>query len=144
MYIHILAILRLVPIVLLKLPIIMLWSNAPEFCLICSNYVPYVNHFMLHKFNIIFLLNNKIMSISCLHSFSTLQLYNYYKYVYQHFEFLFVSFTALVSIHIWQKILQIHLSHNPVQSLILYKFCRLFWHYPQCHCHPNMLKIMPA
>ena len=54
-YIHIL---RLVPIILLKLPI-MLWSNAPEFCLTCSNYVPYVNHFMLHKFNIIFLLNHK-------------------------------------------------------------------------------------
>ena len=35
---------RLVPIMLLKLPI-MLWSNAPEFCLLCSNYAPYINHF---------------------------------------------------------------------------------------------------
>ena len=33
---------RLVPIMLLKLPI-MLWSNAPEFCLLCSNYAPYVS-----------------------------------------------------------------------------------------------------
>ena len=30
---------RLVPIMLLKLPI-MLWSNAPEFYLLCSNYAP--------------------------------------------------------------------------------------------------------
>ena len=35
---------RLVPIMLLKLPI-MLWSNALEFCLLCSNYAPYMNHF---------------------------------------------------------------------------------------------------
>ena len=33
---------RLVPIMLLKLPI-MLWSNAPEFFLLCSNYAPYVS-----------------------------------------------------------------------------------------------------
>ena len=33
---------RLVPIMLLKLPI-MLWSNAPEFCLLCSYYAPYVS-----------------------------------------------------------------------------------------------------
>ena len=30
---------RLVPIMLLKLPI-MVWSNAPEFSLLCSNYAP--------------------------------------------------------------------------------------------------------
>ena len=30
---------RLVPIMLLKLPI-MLWSNAPEFYPLCSNYAP--------------------------------------------------------------------------------------------------------
>ena len=35
---------RLVPIMLLKLPI-MLWSNAPEFYPLCSNYAP----IMLHK-----------------------------------------------------------------------------------------------
>ena len=33
---------RLVPIMLLKLPI-MLWSNAPEFCLLFPNYAPYVS-----------------------------------------------------------------------------------------------------
>ena len=33
------AMVRLVPIMLLKLPI-MLWSNAPEFSLLCSNYAP--------------------------------------------------------------------------------------------------------
>ena len=36
---------RLVPIMLLKLPI-MLWSNAPEFCLLCSNYTPQIRHFL--------------------------------------------------------------------------------------------------
>ena len=35
---------RLVPIMLLKLPI-MLWRNAPEFCLLCSNYAPYVSQY---------------------------------------------------------------------------------------------------
>ena len=30
---------RLVPIMLLKLPV-MLWSNAPELSLLCSNHVP--------------------------------------------------------------------------------------------------------
>ena len=36
---------RLVPIMLIKLPI-MLWSNAPEFYLLCSNYAPYASqHF---------------------------------------------------------------------------------------------------
>ena len=34
------------PIMLLKLPI-MLWSNALEFCLLCSNNAPYMNHFAL-------------------------------------------------------------------------------------------------
>ena len=34
---------RLVPIMLLKLPI-MLCSNATEFCLSCSIYAPYVKH----------------------------------------------------------------------------------------------------
>ena len=32
------------PIMLLKLPI-MLWSNAPKFCLLCSNYAPYVSQY---------------------------------------------------------------------------------------------------
>ena len=35
---------RLVPVMLLKLPI-MLWSNVPEFCLLCSNYAPYVSQY---------------------------------------------------------------------------------------------------
>ena len=36
---------RLMPIMLLKLPMI-LWSNAPEFCLLCSNYAPYVSWYV--------------------------------------------------------------------------------------------------
>ena len=39
-------IVRLVPIMLLKLPI-MVWSNAPEFCLLSSIYAPYVQQFAL-------------------------------------------------------------------------------------------------
>ena len=38
---------RLVPIMLLKLPIYHAWSNAPEFCLLC-----YMQASILHKFNI--------------------------------------------------------------------------------------------
>ena len=35
---------KLVPIMLLKLPV-MLWNIAPEFCLLCSNYAPYVSQY---------------------------------------------------------------------------------------------------
>ena len=47
---------RLVPIMLLKLPI-MLWSNAPEICLLCSNYAPYINYYtpqILHFLSLIY------------------------------------------------------------------------------------------
>ena len=37
---------RIVPMMLVKLPI-MLCSNAPELCLLCSIYAPYVNYCML-------------------------------------------------------------------------------------------------
>ena len=39
--------LRLVPIMLLKLPI-MLWSNAPKFPLLCSNYAPLCSTIIQH------------------------------------------------------------------------------------------------
>ena len=81
---------RLVPIILLKLPI-MLWSNAPEFWLLCSIYAPHVN-IMLYKFKILFLLsylNYKIMSSNSLSSSSTVYhtINNSSMYVYKHFEF---------------------------------------------------------
>ena len=42
-----------VPIMLLKLPI-MLWSSAPEFCQLCSIYVPHVKYNALHIQYILF------------------------------------------------------------------------------------------
>ena len=57
---------RLVPIMLLNLAI-MLWSNAPEFCLLCSNYGPYVSQCSpLIEHFLSFIL---IMSISSLYLF---------------------------------------------------------------------------
>ena len=54
----------------IRLVPIMLWSNAPEFCLLCSNYVPYVSHAVTpqihHSFHLSYL-NHKIMSISSLY-----------------------------------------------------------------------------
>ena len=67
---HILR-LRFVPIMLLKLPI-MLWSNALEICLVCSNYAPYMNHFALQIQHFLSLIMAyKIMNISSLSSSST-------------------------------------------------------------------------
>ena len=52
----------LVPIMLLKLPV-MLWSNFPEFRLLCSHYGTYVNYIVCSTNS------HKIMSISNLHLF---------------------------------------------------------------------------
>ena len=50
----------------------MLWSNASEFCLLCSIYAPYVKYYAL-KVQHLILLNHKFMSISSLSISSTIQ-----------------------------------------------------------------------
>ena len=81
---------------LLKLPS-MLWSNAPEFFLLCSIYAPHVKHYAL-QFNVLFLLLEN-MSISSHSSSSTVQhaITISSLYVYEHFEFIFVAFATLVN-----------------------------------------------
>ena len=84
------SLIRLVPIMLLKLPIV-LWSNAPEFCLLCSKYAPHVKHYALqiqHLF-ILCYINYKIMSInslsSCQHTIKSLPMYVHKHYIWIHF-----------------------------------------------------------
>ena len=55
---------RLVPNMLLTLPI-MLWSNAPEFYPLCSNYAPQIN-IMLNEFNIYIITFSYLILITCL------------------------------------------------------------------------------
>ena len=69
---------RLVPIMLLKLPI-MLWSNVPEFCLLCSNYAPYVSQYapqiqrflsvILHVYHYVYMLGWNTDGSVLLHSY---------------------------------------------------------------------------
>ena len=88
---------------LLKLPI-MLWSNAPEFCLLRSIYASYVKHYALqiqHFISLMLYLNYKIMSISSLSNSSKVQ-YTIdisSTHVYKHFELIFVA----LAIHILTK-----------------------------------------
>ena len=61
---------RLVPIMLLKFPIM-----SPKFCLLCSIYAPYVNHHALQiqQFISLILLKLQITNISGYSSSSTVQ-----------------------------------------------------------------------
>ena len=108
------GVLRLVPI--------MLWSNAPEFCLLCSIYAPYVKYYALQiqSFTFLFYLNYKIMSISSLSSPSTGQhtINNSCMYVYKHFKFIFIAFATLFNTS-FDKITTTNSSksHNPVISV---------------------------
>ena len=89
---------------LLKLPIMhMLWSNAPEFCLLCSNYAPYVRqyapHAQIQNFLSLNLQNHEYQQSLFIYLFS-----EYWHFVFlvirflynQHtFESLFVAFANL-------------------------------------------------
>ena len=132
------------PIMLLKLPI-MLWSNAPEFCLLCSNYAPYIyvsqyspqiKHFA--PFSYPTYLKYNIMSISCAVLIYLFSKYcaissqsqfpyslahtaiHIHSYMYQHFEFLFVTqFDKVITTDSLK-------SHNSVQSMYFMQVC---WHF---------------
>ena len=111
----------LVLIMLLKLSII-LWSNASEFCLLCSIYAPYVKYYTLQiqYFISLILLKLQNYSISSLSSSSTVQytINNLSIYLYQHFEFIFVTFATLVNAY-FDKIITTDSpkSNNPVKSV---------------------------
>ena len=141
---------------LLKLSI-MLWSNASEFCLLCSIYVPYVKHYAL-KLNILFFLshlNYKIIIISSLSSSSTVQhtIINSSKDVFKHCEFIFFAFATLFNTYfdkiIYYRFTQISQSYEKCALYTNYvncagNCCLLCWHYAQCSCFPIMLKIILA
>ena len=155
------SLIRLVPIMLLKLPIV-LWSNAPEFCLLCSKYAPHVKHYALqiqHLF-ILCYINYKIMSInslsSCQHTIKSLPMN-----VHKHFEFIFVLFATLVQYIIWQNHYSDYTTDSPKSFIQISQSCEyvhaynfnnncssncylLCWHYPQCFWFPIMFKIMLA
>ena len=127
---------RLVPIVLLKLSI-MLWSNASEFCLLCSIYAPYVEHYALQIQQFLFLLsylNYKIMSIGSLSSSSTVQctINHSSKDVYKHFEFIFVAFATSFNTKI-DKIIY----HRFTQISQSCKNCAFCTNCVNCNCAGN-------
>ena len=112
--------------VLLKLPI-MLWSNAPEFCLLCSNYAPYQEFFFLSLCKPV---SPQIMSFSSLYFPNTVQFHlssyssstvqhtfsNSYTYKYQHF---LLHYKCNLSLK--KSLPQIHYL-NPVQSMCFILF----------------------
>ena len=121
----------------------MLWSNAPEFCVLCSNYAPYVSQYSpqiqhIAPFSYPTYLKYNIMSISCavlIYLFSkycaissqlvplqssTHLAIHIHSYMYQHFEFLFVTqFDKVITTDSLK-------SHNPVQSMYIMQVC---WHF---------------
>ena len=64
----------LVTIMLLKLPI-MLWSNAPEFYLLCSFYAPHVKHYALEIQRFISLIILKLQLLVLLQSSTQLTIH---------------------------------------------------------------------
>ena len=119
------------PDILLKLPI-MLWSNAPEFCLLaminlCPIYV------LCYKFNFLSKLNYKIMNISSLSSCSTVQdtINNSSTYMYINTLNSFLLHLQLYLTHILTKSLpQTHPSLTILLKVcILYNFCQLCWQF---------------
>ena len=155
-------------IMLLKLPI-MLFSNAAEFCLLCSNYAPQLI-IKLHKFTIFFLLSYlhyKIMSISRLSTINNgdpawenrAYVHKVYSFTLFHLSHLccklyiqvipFVTFATLVSTYSTKPLPQIQPNLLKYVFYIYFidytdNFCLLCCHYTQCFCHPIMLKIMLA
>ena len=94
----------------------MLWSNAPEFCLLCSICKPQNLTFL---FPYSTQLNHKIMSISSLYLFIFQMLCNFVFLVSQFLQ----SSTHLAT--------QICTCINSLNSFLLhlYKFCRLCWQF---------------
>ena len=96
---------------------------------------------MLYTFNFLFLLHYKIMSNSSLSSSPTVQRKNNnsFKYVYKHFEFIFVVFATLVTTY-FDKIITTDLPKSQFcEKCAFYinfvncsgNFCLLCWHYVQ-------------
>ena len=80
---------RLVPIMLLKLPI-KLWSNAVHSCLLCLNYAPQFNHIALHKFDLFLsLISHDLQNLTC-----------YIKH-HQSFSFLYSIKFLVHKSHLW-------------------------------------------
>ena len=150
---------RFVPIMLLKLPI-MLWSNvnAPEFSLLCSNYVPLCSTNSTFSFPYHSYLNYLIMSINSLSSSSTV-LIIYLRTHINTLNSLLLHFATLVNTYLTKPLPHINLNltilgktcilHTfPIMLAIFAyyagNFCLLCWHYAQCFYHPITLKIMLA
>ena len=106
---------------LLKLPI-MLWSNALEFCLLCSIYAPCVKYYALQiqHFSLLNLLKSQNLEYISLSNSSTVQhtINNSSTYVYKHFEFIFVAFATYLNAY-FDKIITTDSpkSHNPVKNV---------------------------
>ena len=133
----------------LKLPI-MLWSNVSEFYLLCLIYAPHAKHYprQIQHFIFLILLKLKIMSISSLLGFSTVQhtINNSSTHVYEYFEFIFVAFVihiltrkSLPQIHpnlkiLWNVQLAIVAYYAGIMlNALAFPLCSIFyWH--------NMLK----
>ena len=86
---------------------------------------------MLYKFNILFLLPYKIMSIKGLSSSSTVKhtINHSSIYVYKHFEFIFVAFPNLYNLN-FDKIITIDSpkSHNRMKRVVHFiQICQLCW-----------------
>ena len=134
---------------LLKLPI-MLWSNVPEFSLLCSNYAPLCST----KFNIFLLLsylNYIIMSINSLSSSSTV-IKIYLRTHINTLNSLLLHFATLVNTYLTKSLPHINPNLTILGKIcILYNFfhyagnsCLLCWHYAHCFYHSIMLKFMLA
>ena len=127
---------RFVPIMLLKLPI-MLWSNvnAPEFSLLCSNYVPLCSTNSTFSFPYHSYLNYLIMSINSLSSSSTV-LIIYLRTHINTLNSLLLHFATLVNTYLTKP-----LPHINLNLTILGKTCILHT-FPLCwQFLPIMLAI---
>ena len=152
---------RLVPIMLLKFPII-LWSNAPKFAYYAqimlhmqsSSYAPQIKHFIY----LILLKSLKFISIGSLYLFNSKYcailsfwligfctvLHTYSNsHAYVHILTLWIPFCCICNFSLTKSLPQIHWNLSILyKPCILYRFfdyagnlCLLCQHYAQCFCH---------
>ena len=128
---------------LLKLPI-MLWSSAPEFCLLCSIYAPHVKHYMLYKYNVLFLLLYSSLSSSSIQSSTQFTIHLRMCINTLNSSLQLYSVLILTQPYIFTKISQSCAFYTNFVNCVG-KFCLLCCHHAQYFCFPiGMLKIMLA
>ena len=116
----------------------MLWSSAPEFSLLCSNYAPLCSILIQHFLSLI---------IPKLHNHEYQQPFQFFyslnnlsMYTYQHFEFPFVAFCNFSQYILTKSKSLPHINPN---LTILGKTCILynFFHYAGNFCLSIMLAL---